>query len=56
MISPVSSGPAVSQAVSPQSAAQSRPQAAQAPQDTVTLSPKAQAHASGDVDHDGDSH
>jgi hypothetical protein len=58
MINPVSSAWAVSQAVLPQSAAQAKPQQASssAQQDTVTLSPKAQAQAAGDVDHDGDSH
>jgi len=32
------------------------PAAAPAKQDSVQLSPHAQAAASGDVDHDGDSH
>jgi hypothetical protein len=54
MISPVSSHPAVP---ATQRAPQSKPQASPAPQqDTVQLSAKAHAHASGDVDHDGDSH
>jgi len=58
MINPVSSASAVSQAVPAQNTAQSKPQPASSsePQDTVQLSSKAQAHASGDVDHDGDSH
>jgi len=55
MINPVSSAPAASQAVAPQNKALSKPQPAPSdPKDTVQLSPKAQA--SGDVDHDGDSH
>jgi hypothetical protein len=55
MINPVSSTSAASQAVAPQNSAQSKPQpATSAPKDSVHLSPKAQA--SGDVDHDGDSH
>jgi hypothetical protein len=56
MINPVSSASAVSQAVAPQNTAQAKPQPASAsePKDSVQLSPKAQA--SGDVDHDGDSH
>ena len=55
MISPVSSGTPVSAAVhsAPQ---QPKPQQAAQPQDTVELSSKAKAQASGDVDHDGDSH
>ena len=58
MINPVSSASAVSQAVAPQNTAQSKPQPASSsdPKDSVQLSPKAQAQASGDVDHDGDSH
>jgi hypothetical protein len=54
----ISSASAVSPTVLPQNAAQAKPQQASssAPQDSVQLSPKAQAHASGDVDHDGDSH
>jgi hypothetical protein len=58
MISPVSSAPVTPQAVVPHNGAPSKPQQASpsAPQDTVQLSSKAQAHASGDVDHDGDSH
>ena len=58
MINPVSSGSEVSRIVPAQNPAQSKPQSASsyAPQDTVTLSPKAQAQASGNVDHDGDSH
>lgn len=56
MINPVSSATAVSQAFAPQNTAQARPQPASSPQDSVQLSPKAQAQASGDVDHDGDSH
>ena len=58
MINPVSSASAVSQAVAPQSTAQAKPQPASSsePKDSVQLSPKAQAQASGDVDHDGDSH
>ncbi len=55
MINPVSSTPVTSHPVPPQNA---KPQqaASSSPQDTVQLSSKAQAHASGDVDHDGDSH
>ena len=58
MINPVSSASAVSQAVLPQNPAQSKPQQASSsePRDTVQLSSKAQAHSSGDVDHDGDNH
>ena len=58
MINPVSSTSAASQTVLPQNTAQAKPQQASssATQDTVALSPKAQAQASGDVDHDGDSH
>jgi hypothetical protein len=55
MINPVSSAPAASQAVAPQNTAPSKPQPAN-PKDSVQLSPKAQTQASGDVDHDGDSH
>jgi hypothetical protein len=57
MISPVSSASAVSQAAAPQNTAQAKPQRASSsePTDSVQLSPKAQAQASGDVDHDGDS-
>jgi anti-sigma28 factor (negative regulator of flagellin synthesis) len=55
MINPVSSAPVASQPVVPQNA---KPQQASSssPQDSVQLSAQAQAHASGDVDHDGDSH
>jgi hypothetical protein len=57
MINPVSSAPAASQAVAPQNTSQSKPTPATSdPKDSVQLSPKAQAQASGDVDHDGDSH
>ena len=58
MINPVSSASAVSQAVAPQNTAPAKPQPASSsePTDSVQLSPKAQAQASGDVDHDGDSH
>jgi hypothetical protein len=58
MINPVSSAPAASQAVAPQNSAQSKPQPATSsgPKDSVQLSPTAQTQASGDVDHDGDSH
>lgn len=58
MIIPVSSASAASQAVAPQNTAQAKPQPATSsePKDSVQLSPKAQAQASGDVDHDGDSH
>jgi len=59
MISPVSSHSA--ETAAPHSAPQPKPQQASSaapaqPTDTVQLSPKALAHASGDVDHDGDSH
>jgi hypothetical protein len=56
MINPVSSAPTASQRVAPQNTAQSKPQPATSsdPKDSVQLSPKAQA--TGDVDHDGDSH
>jgi hypothetical protein len=58
MINPVSSTSAVSEAVAPQNTAQSKPQPATSsdPKDSVQLSPKAQSQASGDIDHDGDSH
>ena len=58
MINPVSSASAVPQAFATNNAVQTRPQPASssAPQDSVQLSPRAQAQASGDVDHDGDSH
>jgi hypothetical protein len=58
MSNPVSSVSAVSQAVALQNTARARPQPASSsePKDSVQLSPKAQAQASGDVDHDGDSH
>jgi hypothetical protein len=57
MISPVSSTSAPSQPVLQNSAAPKPQQTSSSPsQDTVQLSAKAQAHASGDVDHDGDSH
>lgn len=58
MINPISSASVVSHAVVPQNAPQSKPQppASSDQQDSVQLSPKAQAQASGDVDHDGDSH
>lgn len=58
MISPVSSASIAVNTVAPQNPAQSRPQptSSSEPQDSVQLSPQAQAQASGDVDHDGDSH
>lgn len=58
MISPVSSASAASQALASQNRVQAKPKPASSsePKDTVQLSPKAQAHASGDIDHDGDSH
>ena len=58
MISPISSAAAVSQTIAPQNTAQSKPQApaSSEQQDSVQLSPQAQAQRSGDVDHDGDSH
>ena len=58
MINAVSSASAVSQAVAPQNTApaKSQPASSSEPTDSVQLSPKAQAQASGDVDHDGDSH
>jgi hypothetical protein len=58
MINPVSSTSAVSEAVAPQNTAQSKPQPATSSdtKDSVQLSPKAQTQASGDIDHDGDSH
>jgi hypothetical protein len=57
MINPVSSGSTIPAAVQ-RAAPQPKPQqdSSSTPQDTVQLSSKAQAHASGDVDHDGDSH
>jgi hypothetical protein len=58
MINPVSSTSAASQPIPPQNTTQGKPQPASSsePKDSVQLSPKAQAQASGDVDHDGDSH
>jgi hypothetical protein len=58
MIHAVSSPSAASQAVAPQNTVQAKPQPASSsePKDPVQLSPQAQAQASGDVDHDGDSH
>ena len=57
MINPVSSTPVAPQTVAPQNTAQSKAQPATSdPKDSVQLSPKAQSQASGDVDHDGDSH
>jgi hypothetical protein len=58
MINSVSSASAASHAVAPRNAAQAKPHPASSsePKDSVQLSPKAQAQASGDVDHDGDSH
>ena len=58
MINTVSSASAVAPAVALQNTAQAKPQPASSaqPKDSVQLSPKAQALASGDVDHDGDSH
>jgi hypothetical protein len=58
MISPVSSTPVTPQPVR-QNSAPPKPQqtsSSTSHQDTVQLSAKAQDHASGDVDHDGDSH
>lgn len=56
MINPVSSASALLQTFALQNTAQAKPQppASSEQQDSVQLSPKAQA--SGDVDHDGDSH
>jgi hypothetical protein len=57
MINPVSPASLVSPAV--QSAPKTKPQQAATPsepKDTVHLSSQAKAQASGDVDHDGDSH
>jgi hypothetical protein len=56
MINPVYPASAVSQAAAPRNTAQAKPQPASSsePKDSVQLSPQAQA--SGDVDHDGDSH
>jgi len=54
MVNPVSSGNAISSAVQP-SAAQPQAKPAAPPQDSVHVSKQALA-ASGDVDHDGDSH
>ena len=57
MISPISSASTALNTVAPQNPAQSKlqPTASSGPQDSVHLSPQAQAQASGDVDHDGDS-
>jgi len=58
MINPVSSASAVSQAVAPRNTVQAKPQPASSsePKDSVQLTPKAHPQASGDEDHDGDSH
>jgi len=56
MINPVSSPSAASPAVQNSIPAKPHPAPAEQSQDTVQLSAKAQSHASGDVDHDGDSH
>ena len=58
MINPVSSASGASLAVAPQNPVQSKQQPATSsePKDSVQLSPKAQTQASGDIDHDGDSH
>jgi hypothetical protein len=58
MINPVSTASGASQTVAPQNTAQLKPHQATSsdPKDSVQLSPKAQIQASGDVDHDGDSH
>jgi hypothetical protein len=55
MINPVSSTPVPPQPVAPHNA---KPQQASSssPEDSVHLSAQGQAHASGDIDHDGDSH
>jgi len=55
-VNPVSSSPATAVASPNQNQAQQKPAATPAvPQDTVHLSSQAKA-ATGDVDHDGDSH
>jgi hypothetical protein len=56
MISPISSSSALLQSASPAVQAKRQQASSSEAQDTVQLSAKAQAHASGDVDHDGDSH
>jgi hypothetical protein len=58
MINPVSYASVTPQLASSQPAAQPKsPQASSSgPQDTVQLSSKARSQASGDADHDGDSH
>jgi hypothetical protein len=57
VISPVSNQPTpdltAAQPATHQTASATKPQPAQ---DSVQLSPQAKAAASGDVDHDGDSH
>jgi len=55
MISPISSSTAVPVSSVPTQSPAPKASSA-APQDTVQLSPQAKAAASGDVDHDGDSH
>jgi hypothetical protein len=56
MINSVSSAPSASTAVLSHTVPQPKPQTpSTAPQDSVKLSSKATAAASGDVDHDGDS-
>ena len=59
MINPISSVSNTQASEASQPAASTAPsKSAQLPQDTVTLSPKAQSASAkaGDVDHDGDSH
>jgi len=58
MINPVSSASAASQTFSVPNGIPAKPQPVplEQSQDTAQLSAKAQAHAGGDVDHDGDSH
>jgi len=57
MINPVSSASATPQALPAQTVVQPKAQKSSEPaQDTVHLSAAAKAAASGDVDHDGDSH
>jgi hypothetical protein len=56
MINPVSPAPVTQQPVVPQNAKPPQQASSSATQDSVHLSTRAQTHASGDVEHDGDSH
>ncbi len=56
MISSVTSATPTPHAVESAAQAKPKPTPATNPQDTVKLSSDAEAHPSGDINHDGDSH